>query len=1014
MKYSFITLLILSIIVQAKKLDAQLVSDHALVNRHENKFDYLTLSDGVDRNVSTTKKWNIALTNISGRYNPTVQEASSNYYGLADSYAKTYFEGLKEWGYSMHHLHNKIDGAGNLIVSGPDFGFDGVPSSPEDALSKTEAWFLKQIDNFHTPNTHFITKNAHYFYHHYGAGCYNDVDVIACEVGENIASINAHVAFTRGAARQYNKPFGINLSSWWGPAIRDYTRQWVKLGNDIQDVQVEGTRIGILLKDGTLQVKEGGLDASWTTVGSDVTAFKLNGDRIGKLESNGDFYVSEGEISDTWVLQLKGVDKFVLEGDRIIAILQTTGYIKFKEGDLTTAFSNLGSNSQKFLMDGDRIAKLEPNGTLKMIDGADPVKQWYTSVSSGVADFDISGDRIIILKKNNDLLINEGPITSEFTNVGSNVTAFDVENLRIGKIENGKLFIKEGDISSSWGDEITDEAISFKMTSSRVAYVDAGKNLFVNDGAIASAFYEMFGFTDKYELEGTRIVAMWDDGTLFGRDNELMSIQPEVAQLWKDGGPSRGHGISLSRRTFFNSYMSGANLLYPQAASANYFASEHDYQGKFMLSPLGRVGQDIYAFSHDSLNQEQRGVPWVPVAILMNRAHGLGLRTWSNNKIFSGLPMDDKDYMNKSLLQSIWGSSLVPQKTSDEYPFLQNNDLGEIFDVLLEDAPLNVLKKYAMIVLTGDLNLNATLVQKLADYVNAGGNLIVNVEYADANSTIKTMAGVNHTSAITTQVNQVLADGVLESFASQNIELKPLQTTQSATSFITGGSSESDYLLVSSNAVGNGKVFCVAFTNLRNDLIWKLILKNLVKRPGIVPFNIDGDIQYSYTYNPNEWIITLINNKGVNKTNTTLETIDHSFDQNIGITLQEADADILSVTELIDGQNIISADDAFSVDVAAGEVKIVRVSTQSTMTTKISNYDLDERTAKLIVFPNPTTGNTSFNKEVEEVQIYNASGVLIRTVNNVKTVDMSTCSKGMYLFKVRDAESTQNFKIIKM
>jgi hypothetical protein len=65
----------------------------------------------------------------------------------------------------------------------------------------------------------FHSINGHYCYQHYG--CEWGADIVGSEVGENINSIQAHIAFTRGAARQYGKPWLIDFSSWYGPSMYD-------------------------------------------------------------------------------------------------------------------------------------------------------------------------------------------------------------------------------------------------------------------------------------------------------------------------------------------------------------------------------------------------------------------------------------------------------------------------------------------------------------------------------------------------------------------------------------------------------------------------------------------------------------------------------------------------------------------------------------------------------------------------------------------------------------------------
>ena len=61
---------------------------------------------------------------------------------------------------------------------------------------------------------------GHYFFQHYGSAW--GADILMSEVGENIDSVQAHIAFTRGAARQAGKPWGLDFSVWYGPYFRNY------------------------------------------------------------------------------------------------------------------------------------------------------------------------------------------------------------------------------------------------------------------------------------------------------------------------------------------------------------------------------------------------------------------------------------------------------------------------------------------------------------------------------------------------------------------------------------------------------------------------------------------------------------------------------------------------------------------------------------------------------------------------------------------------------------------------
>jgi hypothetical protein len=63
----------------------------------------------------------------------------------------------------------------------------------------------------------FYTLTGHSWYAPYGAGWAGDL--IGLEVGENIIAMQAQIAFLRGAARQNDLPFYVQMSQWFGGTI---------------------------------------------------------------------------------------------------------------------------------------------------------------------------------------------------------------------------------------------------------------------------------------------------------------------------------------------------------------------------------------------------------------------------------------------------------------------------------------------------------------------------------------------------------------------------------------------------------------------------------------------------------------------------------------------------------------------------------------------------------------------------------------------------------------------------
>lgn len=122
-----------------------------------------------------------------------------------------------EWGYSFTHLDGQTDGAGKKINA----GYKTPPETRAEALQVIKQFLLSQyLNNGDNPRP-WISVNGHYMWHHY-AGEFG-FDILGSEIGENINSYQMHIAFNRGAAKQYGVPWAIDFSAWHGPGITDYS-----------------------------------------------------------------------------------------------------------------------------------------------------------------------------------------------------------------------------------------------------------------------------------------------------------------------------------------------------------------------------------------------------------------------------------------------------------------------------------------------------------------------------------------------------------------------------------------------------------------------------------------------------------------------------------------------------------------------------------------------------------------------------------------------------------------------
>ncbi len=138
------------------------------------------------------------------------------YHGLGHK-GVTMYGDFREWGYNFFMSSGQTSGNGARPGGG---GFTITPTSRRLALQllHKELFDLYSIDI----SRPFESCPGHYFWHHYS--CEWGADAICNEIGEVISSIQSHLAFTRGSARQYGLPWSTQFSFWGTDnSITDYT-----------------------------------------------------------------------------------------------------------------------------------------------------------------------------------------------------------------------------------------------------------------------------------------------------------------------------------------------------------------------------------------------------------------------------------------------------------------------------------------------------------------------------------------------------------------------------------------------------------------------------------------------------------------------------------------------------------------------------------------------------------------------------------------------------------------------
>ena len=1041
------------------------------------EWEYVTLSNGLDRTKKTDIKWLIHLPNyhwttaVAGSHwkpddtgddiDITIAPASGKatwpdaqrpskaqvymanelYGGLFD-YAGTarWWPGMKEWVLGVQG-RNKSS-YGNMV----QYGFmERTPLGKYDAYYQARAWWRGETTQYPGNsgirskartssggtggdygqeffdsaqyNKWMLTKTLYAFFQHIAVSFWPEkLDLVAAEAGENTYTATAHMAFSRGAARQYGKVWGMDFSDWWGGFLSDYGGWWQTAAEDADACWEVDTNDGVvawrtgdnasywkkpgtadavsLLSSGVLELKVGndsGKRFAVRTVGRVKVASHTSGD----LSTCCTWSNIWGDGSSSGVKEL-----LALNGGRVAMLLTD-------DSVLVRGVHNNGSfagSYQKGWLSGNHIVLLKTDGTLGQNTTGYISSGSYSiaTIDTGVADAAVAGSSVLYLKTDGRLYYKANLTTGSAVEVRSSVvaeTAAGVKDFalvrhggatRIGVLyNNGVLRVGAAPASiAASSSKLLEHVDRFRMAGNRIAAIQQGDDgmqvLKVRDGLdgtvgwVPMMFVRMadFGLSSGSDDDALFVQTVHDQKILLknngleefeytGTDSTDERNYQANYRLWSFADTTQwtgntnwasqlwgGHSENLEQRIAYATYMGGANVLYWEGGGMRLFLGRKNSlstdangveTGAPTLSREGVMAMHYYDFTKRTLPHEERGIAWAPVAIMLDAYHGMQYS--ASAAIWMGaVGLRDPDYMNFSVLNAIWpGAVYRSWTTTNEYRFQINGPYGEIFDVLTEWAPADVIANYPVVIMSGSIRPGTTLRNRLKNYVNGGGNLVINsaMNVADFGASFTGATLGTAASRSVPGLRWKIDDTTTAFSPARSISAQPMTLSNGASALLATTDS-TPVTLASIRTHGQGRVIVVALPNLQDGQFWGFLLRKLSENPAVNPFKVDGDIMYQVNYKgANAWMVTLINNRGVNKTssnnNMTRQSFSASGARTVSLRLQEAGRAVSSVTEYpifhgiwTTGRGAVGhAGDRFTVIVGPGETRVFEVATEA-------------------------------------------------------------------------------------
>lgn len=378
-------------------------------------------------------------------------------------------------------------------------------------------------------------------------------------------------------------------------------------------------------------------------------------------------------------------------------------------------------------------------------------------------------------------------------------------------------------------------------------------------------------------------------------------------------GPTMGPSLSWYRKSYYLYYMSGASAIYLEQGGDQFFKpgpGEHPFQ----LNPLGRITDEFIRFAE---KHPDRGTPYTPIAFLLEPWHGFEMTDYPHWP-FEVSQIDRTDRALRELFGVAYYPGLVVEgepAIADRQPFVAGV-FGDIFDVLTNSK--KNFGGYRGVVLGG----RASWDQNLEEYVRNGGTVVLNARQTGNVSeqvlgVHRTYASAEADSARCLLPGEETQDLSGQMFRYSRIELK------GATTLIAAANGDP---LVTVNKVGKGTVVFAALPDLlgADERITPFAAHMLAHVfADATPVQVRGDVEYLINRTNNGWVVTLLNNNGVYKTQQGMAQVDRDAYVNVAISLRSEK--ILSATDWISDAALKVQSDQVTVRIAPGGVAVVEL-----------------------------------------------------------------------------------------
>lgn len=200
-------------------------------------------------------------------------------------------------------------------------------------------------------------------------------------------------------------------------------------------------------------------------------------------------------------------------------------------------------------------------------------------------------------------------------------------------------------------------------------------------------------------------------------------------------GPTEGTSLSLLRRLMYSHILYNAvivgfeqNWLNEDEGSKRVSPNPlcDSLADEVTLSPIGKIQAAGVRWVEE---YGQPGVLHTPTAVLLDHFSGWAMprHLYSNHlyQVWGALPYTAGDFLAHQIFGMLYPGYEDSSFYHDERGFVTPTPYGDGADVLLSDAQPWLLRQYSLIVLGGEISLNAEVSDNLLNFVAEGGTLVL-------------------------------------------------------------------------------------------------------------------------------------------------------------------------------------------------------------------------------------------------------------------------------------------------